>query len=305
MIVWLACGLGNQLFQFAFGRALASKMKARVLFDSSFYAETTEGRHYLLDKFNLDVSLIRQVPRIIDEDTVRIRRPLRINIPYSPVKSTFRLIQEKGFFTYDPHVFSQRDDCFFRGYWQVLEYVAVCSASIIADIRLPFAELDEAGRTWLARIRNTNAVAMHIRRGDYLSPHTHSVHGLCDVPYYAAAMALIRQRMPTPDFFVFSDDPGWCRQAFSTESVHIVDVHSPDQGYLDMALMASCQHHVIANSSFSWLGAWLAQHDKQVVVAPTPWTTRAGPPPDLFPSNWIILDRATGNGPQVLRAASA
>jgi glycosyl transferase family 11 len=299
MIVWLAGGLGNQLFQFAFGRALASKAKTQVLFDPTSYSDTTAAdRRYLLGKFELNVPLLRQRPKInFDKKIVRIRRPLRMDIRYSPVKSTFRLIQEKKDYTFDPNVLSHRGACFFRGFWQAQEYVAICIGSILADIRLPFSELDTAGRAWLTRIRNSNAVAMHVRRGDYLDSHIHSIHGLCDVRYYTAAMSLMRKRTPAAEFFVFSDDPGWCRQALGIENVHIVDVHSPDLGHLDMALMASCRHHVIANSSFSWWGACLGQHEKQIVVAPTPWTTQEGSAPDMFPPGWIVLDRATGEGP--------
>jgi hypothetical protein len=298
MIVWLAGGIGNQLFQSAFGRALALKSQARVLFDPTFFAEPAVDRRYVLDKFIANVPLIRHVPEVdFDRNVVQIQRPLRMTIPRSPLKRTFRLICESRHFTYEPGVLSQHGDCFFKGYWQAQQYPAACRDAIMAAIRLPVSDLDTAGRTWLGRIRNSNSVALHVRRGDYLNTRTHSVHGLCDAPYYTAAMSLMRRRAPAAEFFVFSDDPGWCRQALSAREAHVVDIHSPDLGHLDMALMASCRHHVIANSTFSWWAAWLARHDAQIVVAPTPWTTRDGPAPDLFPPDWVVLDRATGDGP--------
>ena len=298
MVVWLAGGLGNQLFQFAFGRALAIKTGARVIFDPSVFLQATEPRRYHLDKLGLAPPLLRQTPRVnFDKGVVRIRRPLRYNIPRSPFKRTFRLFREKKDFSFDPSVFAQHEDCYLHGYWQSRRYFSDCNNEVIAAIRLPFSQLDEPGRTWLARIQNTLAVCVHVRRGDYLNSHTYSVHGLCDEPYYTAAMLLLRGRVPAAEFFVFSDDPAWCKAAFSGDNVHIVDVHSPDHGHLDLALMASCRHHIIANSSFSWWAAWLARHDAQIVVAPTPWTTRDGPAPELFPPEWIALDRATGAAP--------
>ena len=198
-------------------------------------------------------------------------------------------------FVYEPEVFHQREDCYFRGYWQAYKYFADCGEAIDATIRLPFSDLNEAARRWLDLIRSSEAVIVHVRRGDYLRPNIKNVHGLCDLPYYTRAMSLLRQHVSSAKFFVFSDDPVWCQQAFSGEDdLHVIGVHEPNRGHFDLALMVSGRHHIIANSSFGWWAAWLARHDAQIVVAPTPWTTRDGPAPDLFPPGWIVLDRETG-----------
>jgi len=298
MIVWLAGGLGNQLFQFAFGRAISIKTGANVLFDSSAYHRPDQDRRYVLDKFGLKLPLIQQNVNInFDKGEVNVRSPRSFNFLKSTSERKFRLYPERKNFCFEPEAFNPRVDSYFRGYWQAHQYLADCNDTIVAEIHLPFFDLDEVGHGWLARIQNTAAVGVHVRRGDYLNPHTHSYHGLCDVRYYRAAIALLRRRLPAAEFFVFSDDPAWCRQALFDDQVYVIDLHPPDLGHLDLALMASCRHHIIANSSFSWWAAWLARHHAQIVVAPTPWTTQDGPTPDLFPAEWIVLDRATGESP--------
>jgi hypothetical protein len=296
MVVWLAGGLGNQLFQFALGRALEVRTGARVLFDSSFFLETKEPRWLALDKLGLTPALVRQIPQFnFDQRKVCIRRPLRYPVLNLPFKRTFRLFRARQHFVYEPDVFHQHEDCYFRGYWQAYKYFADCGEAIDATIRLPFSDLDEAARAWLHRIRSSEAVIVHVRRGDYLRSDVKNVHGLCDPPYYTGAMSLLRRHVPAAKFFVFSDDPVWCQQVFcGNDDLHVIDVHEPNRGHLDLALMASGRHHIIANSSFSWWAAWLARHDAQFVVAPTPWTTRDGPAPELFPPGWIVLDRETG-----------
>jgi hypothetical protein len=295
MIVGLSGGLGNQLFQFAFGRALSMKTGARVVFDGSAFDYPGQIRNCVLGSVGLAPRMLRQTPSFRHgRGVVRIRRPLAVRIPFSPVKRTFNWIRERRDFCFDPDMFLQAGDSYFQGYWQSFKYFANHNNKIVGEITLPFRELDHAALAWLARIREAESVAVHVRRGDYLDPHTNRVHGVCELPYYAAAMSLVRERVPAAKFFVFSDDPGWCKEAFRDDDVNFVDMSRPEQGHHDLVLMASCRHHIIANSTFSWWGAWLAQRGGQIVVAPTPWTTQHVTAPDLLPAEWIVLHRATG-----------
>ena len=290
------------------GAQFQSKLAQKSYSTARLTIGPTRLGSYVLDKFGLKLPLIYQnVSKNFDKHEVSIRSPFSSNLLNAPSERKFRLYSEKKNFCFEPEALNPRVDSYFHGYWQAYQYLTDCNDIIVAEINLPFSDLDEVGRGWLANIQNTVAVGVHVRRGDYLNSHTHSYHGLCDVPYYRAAIALLHHRLPTAKFFVFSDDPAWCRQALLDDEVHIIDLHPPDLGHLDLALMASCRHHIIANSSFSWWAAWLARHDAQIVVAPTPWTTQHGPASGLFPADWIVLDRMTGKGqaPPVGRAAIA
>jgi len=142
----------------------------------------------------------------------------------------------------------------------------------------------------LRRIESENAVCIHVRRGDYISnPETERVHGACSIDYYRSALVALRERTDHPRFFVFSDDPGWARAEFGSEgSITVVEINGADRNYEDLRLMSSCRHHVIANSTFSWWGAWLGAHAGQVVVAPKTWFASGDRDSrDICPASWL------------------
>jgi hypothetical protein len=294
-VVWLGGGLGNQLFQYAFGRALAITTGASIWFDPQYFRHP-RARPYVLPLLGVKPRLVRSAPEFLsDGATVRVPVPLRFAPAWLPAVRSLHLFNEKKSFSFDPEAFQARGRTYFLGYWQAYAYLAGFRDPIAGEIRLPVELLEATARAWLDRIRNSEAVAVHVRRGDYLNPHTSSFHGLCDRPYYLAALGLVRERAPGAVFYVFSEDPDWCRAAFAGEpAVHVVDCHTAETGHLDLALMAACRHHIIANSSFSWWGAWLARRPGQIVIAPTPWTTRFGPVPELLPPDCVVLDRESG-----------
>ena len=137
-------------------------------------------------------------------------------------------------------------------------------------------------------------MALHVRRGDYASnPETQRVHGFCSPDYYRRAIDTVAARVADPRVFVFSDDPEWAeRHLVLDHPTTIVRNAAPNAELDDFRMLARCRHHIIANSSFSWWGAWLASHPTQVVVAPAPWfavdtyDTR-----DLLPAGWLRLPR--------------
>ena len=139
------------------------------------------------------------------------------------------------------------------------------------------------------QIQGVEAVAVHLRLGDYASdPKIKAVHGLLPLDYYRRAAATILERVPRAVFFIFSDDPEYARKNVSLSPNQIVapsDRSRPDHD--DMRLMSLCKHLIIANSTFSWWAAWLCANPSKLVIAPTQWF--AGRPnfPDLVPSNWI------------------
>jgi hypothetical protein len=132
---------------------------------------------------------------------------------------------------------------------------------------------------------------LHVRRGDFVSLNSAArVHGLCSVDYYARAINLVRSRCPGCHFLVFSDDPQWARAELPLDPSAVFVTGNAERPEQDLILMSACGHHIIANSSFSWWGAWLAASQAKVVIAPKQWFLNAPrDTSDLIPDGWIRL----------------
>ena len=147
-------------------------------------------------------------------------------------------------------------------------------------------------RGLVRRIDAVNAVSLHVRRGDYVdNPSTNRWHGICSLDYYQRALDYIGFHAEAPHLFVFSDDQKWTRANLRfAAATTFVEINPPDRGYRDMSLMARCRHHIIANSSFSWWGAWLNPSHEKIVVAPKQWFSAArNDTRDLIPPGWVRL----------------
>ena len=143
-----------------------------------------------------------------------------------------------------------------------------------------------------AEIGACNAVSLHVRRGDYAAdPVVMAMHGVCSLDYYARAVEYVLERVSKPVFFLFSDDPDWVRDHLKVRgSMRVVDQNGPDSGSEDLRLMVQCKHHIIANSTFSWWGAWLNANPDKLVIAPKRWFADGSlNTSDLLPTNWVKM----------------
>ena len=278
IISTLAGGLGNQMFQYAAGRALALRHGTELVLDLGWL--TPRSRFvYELGVFDLDVKLVwtyRHMRR------ARLRERLRLAPPV--------LLQDwkRDGFAFHPGVLALPADARLAGYWQSERYFADHAQTIRADFA--FAEpLDARNEELADAIGASAAVAVHVRRGDYVTdPGARDFLGILPLDYYASAAAFVRRRVRSPHFFVFSDDPGWCRGHLRLGGPTTFVDHNAGRGYLDLRLMTLCRHHVIANSSFSWWGAWLAEPEGQRVVAPRRWGAQ-GEAGAVIPEWWHRL----------------
>jgi hypothetical protein len=141
------------------------------------------------------------------------------------------------------------------------------------------------------QIGQVNAVSLHVRRGDYAkNPKTTATHGLCSLDYYQAAIQYISDQVEQPYFFIFSDDIAWVKKQLKMNfPCRYVDHNHGVESYNDMHLMSICRHCIIANSSFSWWGAWLNPYKDKIVVAPQRWFANDNNVKDLFPPEWVPL----------------
>ncbi len=270
IIIKLIGGLGNQMFQYAAGRRVAHVNKTNLKLDTTWF-QNTEGairRDYLLNIFNI-------------EEVFATRE--EINKLKSENQSLWFRFYKK---------FSKIDDnVYLEGYCQGERYFKDIENIIRKDFTFKDSP-DKVNQKMINRIKSCDSVSIHVRRGDYIfDEKTNRFHGVCDVGYYLKTVDLIAKKVRNPHFFVFSDDPTWAKQNLRLKFPCIyVDHNTGKKDYEDMRLMSNCKHNIIANSSFSWWGAWLNQNPNKIVIAPKKWfrdksiITR-----DLIPQSWIKI----------------
>ena len=152
--------------------------------------------------------------------------------------------------------------------------------------------LGSRNKELLSLIRTVNSVSLHIRRGDYVSnPDTNSALGTCSLEYYRHCIEHIASNVENPHFFLFSDDINWVRDNLKIKyPTTVVDGNSADTNYADLHLMSNCKHNIIANSSFSWWGAWLNNNPDKIIIAPKIWFANSPlTPKEIIPENWLKL----------------
>jgi hypothetical protein len=276
-------GLGNQMFQYAAGRALALRRGVPFAIDRRGFGDY-KTHSFGLDCFRADITdaPADQLPGAVKESRLnRLLRPL--------LRAPQRVHAERAF-TFDPDVLSLPDGTYLDGYWQSEKYFSDCAEQVRADFTVRHAPSAENQR-WLERIAAGNAVSLHVRRGDYVTnASAAAVHGTCDLDYYRRALDHVRQASGAdPVVFVFSDDPDWVAANLKLPfEMHLVRNNDAATNYEDLRLMSACRHHVIANSSFSWWGAWLNPSRSKVVVAPRRWfRTNDLDDRDLIPAAWM------------------
>lgn len=286
-------GLGNQMFQYAAARALALDKDTWVYLDPSFLHEDSKGRwtqrEYELGVFNIHYKFERS-------GRINFLRSLNLK-SYMKRMSDSKLwfLPYRNFYQsdhrYHPEICEYPKNTYLHGYFQSEKYFIHHDAQIRKD----FEFLEPAkGRNaeLLDKIRNSVSVSVHVRRGDYVTLAAASAfHGLMGMEYYQSGIELIASKINLPlNYFVFSDDPEWARAnlQFHGETT-FVDWNSGKSGFEDMRLMSNCKHHIIANSSFSWWGAWLNPSKEKIVVAPKQWFTDGSAQDDIIPDSWLKL----------------
>jgi hypothetical protein len=285
IVVRLQGGLGNQMFVYAAARGVADRLDTELVLDTSWMVE---GRgwgeiKYELGCFDLDARVcpVWEVGRVPNASrVVRALQHLR------PSRRPFLTLvtEDDATNAFLPSFSSVPDNSYLRGYWQFEGYFADIDARIRRDFTFP--PLSAEGERLAAEIRTVPAVAVHVRRGDYVGVDR---IGFLDVDYYHRATETIANRVGDIQLFVFSDDPEWCAENMTfMHPTTVVERHvSLGRPWQDMQLMSLCRHDVIANSTYSWWGAWLNRSPEKIVVAPRRWVQsdkRAGDP---VPEGWI------------------
>lgn len=287
IVVRLAGGLGNQMFQYAAGRALALRRGASLQLDTSSY-ERDALRHYELGSFDLAASIApaETVARLASKK--KGAAGWLLSLAGSAPSNTIPVYREPHF-EFDPAVRDLTAPHALTGYWQSERYFSDAARTIRHEFTAT-EPMEPENRVVAGDIEAVTAVSLHVRRGDYVtSTSANAVHGTCSLDYYRMAIDHIKSRVATPHFFVFSDDPDWTRANLDCNAATTFVASNPaTRGFRDMQLMSLCRHHIIANSSFSWWGAWLNPRPDKTVVAPARWfATSKNDTADLLPPSWI------------------
>lgn len=284
-------GLGNQMFQYAAARALSARIKTPVKLDITEFDHYTIHQGFELQKvFNgpFEVATDDEISNILGWCHPKIIRRVLLRNSFSALLGKKIVIEPQ--FDYWSGIECLTSSCYLSGYWQSERYFK----DYETDIRNCYSfktDLNGENKEWMQKISAASSVSLHIRRGDYVSNVvTSSVHGTCDLEYYQAAIRLITSRVKTPEFFIFSDDIHWAMQNLKImHGCHYISNNSGESSHVDMRLMSLCKHHIIANSSFSWWGAWLNGRPDKIVVGPSQWFKNRPFPKDIYPSAWITL----------------
>lgn len=286
IIVKLIGGLGNQLFQYAAARSLANRKNTKLCIDATGFDKASKDikRNYELDLFNIDASFASA------EQVRKITRPSVISRGFNKLRPYYRKnYYREQYAHFDPNFFKASSSTLLEGYWQSERYFKEIRNIILDEFRIT-APLSSSTVDLASRISNSNSVSLHVRRGDYISnPETFKFHGICEPEYYGKALELLAGKAGPIEIFVFSDEIEWAKKNILTRSpITFVDHNDSGHAYEDLYLMSLCRHNIIANSSFSWWGAWLNKNPGKIVVAPSKWFGEANiDTKDLIPQEWL------------------
>lgn len=287
-IIKLTGGLGNQLFQYAFGRLSASRRGEELKLDKDILsAKNDTYRAYGLDNFNIKATLA--TPEEIKT----------AKYPFGLFSKVWRLVKAKVFriyhIGYEASLLKTRAR-YLDGYFQSHRYLKLLRGELLKEISLK-EDLSLKYETLISEMAAANSVAVHIRRGDYAGdPTTKRAHFICGLAYYEKAMALMKEKITakeensSPVFYIFSDDIAWAEENL-VAAEKLVFVSRPDlKDCEEMMLMSKCRHDIIANSSFSFWGAWLNRNPAKIVIGPKKWNNRyQAAYRDLMPESWLKI----------------
>ena len=282
IIVKLIGGLGNQMFQYAIGRHLAYKNQTKLKLDISGF-KTCKLRKYELRCFNI----VEEFANDIEIKIFNLKR--RFNIFF---KNKNILCTEKVKCKFDSEVLKYKGNIYLVGYWQSEKYFKDIEAIIRREFTVKTPQTGKNKEIARQISSCKSPVSLHIRRGDFISDsHASQVHGTCNLDYYYRCVKRLTHMVKNPHFLIFSDDPEWARDNLNLSyPTTLVEHNKIDKDYEDLRLMSLCKHHIIANSTFSWWGAWLNKNPDKIVIVPKRWFTGDSiDTRDLIPEGWIRI----------------
>jgi hypothetical protein len=272
-VVRIIGGLGNQMFQYAFFLALKDRYKY-VSIDVSSY------KFYKLHDY--------QIERIFN--LIKLERSGFFSILFFRIFKNLIITKEDTLF--HSEIFEMKGCRYFAGYWNSENYFINIQDQVKSTFQFK-NKLVGRNEEIAKEIINSNSVSIHVRRGDYInSSENELIYGnICTLNYYRQAIDKMQQLTGSSKYFIFSNDIVWCRENLCLDNCEYVYWNSDKENYIDMQLMSLCKNNIIANSSFSWWGAWLNNNENKIVISPSKFFNDVIPSDmeTLIPSNWIRI----------------
>lgn len=305
LVVKIKCGLGNQLFQYAFAKKLAHENNVQLKIDHITGNENDpQGRIYGLNHFNIEESLltVEQIKKIQQEGRIW-RKIIGIFERKLKLYKLSRFVNNYMcpgyvFLNEKLHIFDKsisnakiKRNTYLEGYWGSEKYFK----SIENIIRKEFIvknDPDKENKLMINNILNTESVCIHIRAR---RPGSFQNFAILPLEYYSKAIKVLTKKIKNPHFYIFSDDPEQARNTLNLSfQTTLVNINGIDKDYEDLRLMSYCKHNIIVNSTFSWWGAWLNSNPDKIVIAPKKWfkdpeMDKRIKFEDLYPKKWIVL----------------
>jgi len=279
------------MFQYAVGRSLSLRLQTEFKLDISEFDGYSLHQGFELDRvfgINTHLAAEREIRELLGWQSVPLIQRLVARL--APGGRLGRMVCEPHYH-YWPGIRNISGDCYLSGYWQSGEYFSEIEAVIRKDFSFK-SFTDDKNRKLADKIQSVHSVSLHVRRGDYVaSAKTNAMHGTCSLDYYRQAIDYINRYVEGVYFFVFSDDIPWVKENLMIPRGCQFVYHNQGQNsFRDMQLMSLCKHHIIANSTFSWWGAWLDAEKTKVVIAPERWFGHDNySTKNLYPSGWVVM----------------
>lgn len=292
-------GLGNQMFQYAF---LYSKVCKTENIIAIMHRNVNEDvRNFSLDNYNCSIKF-----KIFDENKFGLqykvyllkKKVLSSVLTHLGLQSEeiIKRISRKGIL-FVPDIYGYypelviRDNMFIEGAFQNWRYFDHLKKELCEQF-IPKMQLTDEQNELIEKMKRTESICLHIRRGDYLSAPYYKILGVCDRQYYYNAMKIIEKNVKNPEYFVFTNthaDHLWIQQNYRINgNVNYVDMNNPD--YLELYLMSKCRHFIISNSTFSWWAQYLAENDGKIVIAPSKWYRGNDSAQEIYMPDWKIVE---------------
>ncbi|MEJ8756643.1 alpha-1,2-fucosyltransferase [Pontibacter sp. H259] len=273
----LISGLGNQLFQYAIARHISIIKGVPLKLDLSFYS-SQNLRSFKLDHYNIEATVASEdeINRIInfhESNTWYDKFKKKMEFLLPPEKR-MSFMKEREWWVFEPQIFEATKNTYLNGYWQHYKYFENLSTQIFKELTLK-EQFDYNSNSELKNIfsEDSSAVSIHIRRGDYITDgNANKLMGVLPLEYYFKAISYINETVSSPNYFIFSDDLDWAKENLNIKApVTLVDLDGGKKDYVEIDAMSKCKHNIIANSSFSWWGAFLNQNPNKIVISPSQW----------------------------------
>jgi hypothetical protein len=283
-------GIGNQLFQYAAAKNISEKNESELLIDAhSGFVGDPFKRSFALNVFNvssriLDPEKIKQskLDKIIKYFINKINRLIFKKFRNEIVEKTYHFDEaiEK---------FKVSQSIILEGYFHSEKYFKNIRSILLMELEF-INSPSVIGQKYLNEISKLESVSVHFRKYDNNTIDTSSINGICSIDYYQTAIKFIQHKLQNPFFYFFSDDIEWTKNFFTISELQVkyIDYNNAENSYEDLRLMSVCKHNIIANSSFSWWGAWLNVNPDKIVIAPKKWlATDKYDYKDVVPENWL------------------